>query len=244
MTDSDIDAFCKQGSWRDLAQVAADLVGAAESMAGSLMCPLLGGGTRLMLACAHRISHDIDLFVRDPQWIGFLTPRLHEPPAFVTDYMESSNFIKFRLVQGEIDFIVAPSLYSLAPETSPLTTFQLDPIKEVIGKKLLYRGATMAARDLFDLWTVCREMPDVFSPADATALLGARLPVVRAQILNIANSRASSIAWDGLQKRDPVPLIKAAEWTIRWLDEAIRLHESSRPVPPPNTSASKIRPPR
>jgi hypothetical protein len=35
----------------------------------------LGGGTVLMLRYAHRRSKDIDIFVPDPQYLGYVTPR-------------------------------------------------------------------------------------------------------------------------------------------------------------------------
>ncbi len=37
-----------------------------------------GGGTVLMLKHHHRFSKDIDIFVPDPQHLGFLTPRLND----------------------------------------------------------------------------------------------------------------------------------------------------------------------
>ena len=61
----DVADWCQQGSWRRLAAFAHTLVLDAEAQAGTRMSPLLGGGTRLMLALQHRISHDIDLFIRD-----------------------------------------------------------------------------------------------------------------------------------------------------------------------------------
>jgi Nucleotidyl transferase AbiEii toxin, Type IV TA system len=37
-----------------------------------------GGGTALMLRYEHRYSKDIDIFVPDPQYLGFVTPGLSE----------------------------------------------------------------------------------------------------------------------------------------------------------------------
>lgn len=34
-----------------------------------------GGGTVLMRRYRHRVSRDVDIFVPDPQWLGYLTPR-------------------------------------------------------------------------------------------------------------------------------------------------------------------------
>ncbi len=54
--------------------VQTRLVEDVSRTAGFALHPLLGGGTRLMLSLHHRLSDDIDLFIRDPQWIGYLTP--------------------------------------------------------------------------------------------------------------------------------------------------------------------------
>lgn len=37
-----------------------------------------GGGTALMLRHGHRLSKDIDIFVPDPQYLGFVSPRLSD----------------------------------------------------------------------------------------------------------------------------------------------------------------------
>jgi hypothetical protein len=37
---------------------------------------VLGGGTALITNAVHRISKDIDVFITDPQYLGFLSPRL------------------------------------------------------------------------------------------------------------------------------------------------------------------------
>lgn len=55
----DVIAFRQSGSWRRLEQVALMMVKDAQEKAGSNLAPKLGGGTRLMLALNHRISHDI-----------------------------------------------------------------------------------------------------------------------------------------------------------------------------------------
>ena len=37
-----------------------------------------GGGTVLMLRYGHRLSKDIDIFVPDPQYLGFVNPRISD----------------------------------------------------------------------------------------------------------------------------------------------------------------------
>ena len=79
MTREEIRRFREQGSWRNLLALAQEMTADAQRHSGGVQLNAqLGGGTRLMLALDHRISNDIDLFIRDPQWIGFLTPRLND----------------------------------------------------------------------------------------------------------------------------------------------------------------------
>ena len=48
-----------------------------------------GGGTVLMLNYAHRLSRDIDIFLGDPQYLGFLSPRLNGTiETWVADWEE------------------------------------------------------------------------------------------------------------------------------------------------------------
>lgn len=55
----------------------------------------LGGGTVLMFRYGHRVSKDIDIFVPDPQYLGYVTPRLSDTAASLTeDYTEMpSSFV-------------------------------------------------------------------------------------------------------------------------------------------------------
>jgi hypothetical protein len=77
-----------------------------------------------MLALNHRISDDIDLFIRDPQWIGYLSPRLNERfENDITGYSENAVALKIRLLKGEIDFIVGMSLLGMPDESAPETKF-------------------------------------------------------------------------------------------------------------------------
>lgn len=119
----------------------------------------LGGGTVLMLYFKHRMSKDIDIFFSDSQFITLLTPRLNDFVAqHVSDYDEQSNFLKLRLVDGEIDFIVAPNLTGLEPLPMEIDGLLLksDQPEEVIIKKLFYRAETLKVRDIFDLAAVIK----------------------------------------------------------------------------------------
>ena len=68
-----------------------------------------GGGTVLALRHQHRFSKDIDVFVPDPQYLGYLSPRLSDTAALGDpDYEEGAEFVKLRYPEGEVDFVAAP----------------------------------------------------------------------------------------------------------------------------------------
>lgn len=114
----------------------------------------LGGGTVLMLRYGHRLSRDIDIFLPDPQYLTSLSPRLNDQVANLTSiYDEQSSFLKLRLGQGEIDFIIAPRLTDQAWESWTFENrelFRETPV-EIAAKKAFYRAAELKVRDVFDL---------------------------------------------------------------------------------------------
>ena len=75
----------------------------------------LGGGTVLMLEYRHRLSNDIDIFLPDPQLLGYFSPRLNDIiDADVERYDEQAEYVKLIHDYGEIDFIVAKPLLQRA----------------------------------------------------------------------------------------------------------------------------------
>ena len=118
----------------------------------------LGGGTVLMMEYRHRLSKDIDIFLPDPQWLGYFSPRFNDViDDNIEYYDEQAEYIKLILDDGEIDFIVAKPL--LHKTCKVLSMFGADipcehPL-EIIAKKIVYRSGSFAIRDFFDLATVC-----------------------------------------------------------------------------------------
>lgn len=189
---SDVLQFKSSGSWLELARVAVEMVTDAEQRAGVAMHPKLGGGTRLMLAFSHRISDDINLFIRDPQWIGYLTPRLNDRFESVTSgYEESASALKLRLPAGEIDFIVSMSLLGLPDDRAADVPFALEAVDEVLAKKLFYRGWALTPRNLFD-WRA----------------------VVREALLSMKTSRSAAAAWEAIRAPDKPALDESIEWAL------------------------------
>lgn len=214
----DIEAHLKSGSWRVLQEYAQALVGEAEARAGAgfSMDPALGGGTRLMIAYQHRISHDIDLFIRDPQWLGFLNTERWDTdlPVFACHEGASAS-IKFTFEMGEVDFIVARSLLVHPYDRSPESPFCLESVAEVIAKKLYYRGSSMAVRDLFDWWAVAQRDPNVLPSSMIIDLLRSRRIPVIAQLERIMTpTKSIRLEWDSILAPEKPDLAATARWAI------------------------------
>ena len=128
-----------------------------------------GGGTVLMLRYQHRISKDIDIFVPDPQYLGFATPRLSDVAAEISDdYIEeSSSYVKLIRPEGEIDFVASPNLTSPGFEEWHLKNnlIRVETGTEIVAKKLWHRGDRATARDLFDLALVIEKEGDALRQA-------------------------------------------------------------------------------
>lgn len=228
VTARDVQQFREGGAWRALATCACSMIDDAEAKAGGTrMNPQLGGGTRLMLAIGHRISDDIDLFIRDPQWIGYLTPRLNDRfEAVINGYDESSTSLKLRLDEGEIDFIVGMSLLGLASEHDAAVPFELEPVEEVIAKKLFYRGWALTPRDLYD-WKAVATRPEFSHLAGLMRDLldEDKRQAIRDALGAMSRARSASSTWDAIRAPDKPGLDAAIEWGV---DELNRLCGSSR----------------
>lgn len=121
-----------------------------------------GGGTVLMLRHNHRFSKDIDIFVPDPQALGFVTPRLSSHAESLTsDYTEAANFVKLFLPEGEIDFVASPNLTDNPYVEEELLgrTVKVETSAEIIAKKFWHRGNRLTARDIFDFALVAEKEP-------------------------------------------------------------------------------------
>lgn len=122
----------------------------------------LGGGTVLMRRYRHRLSRDIDIFVPDPQYLGYLSPELNEAVgALAPRHVRGPGYLRLYFAEGEVDFIAA------APVTDKPTGFEtvlgrrmrVDTSIEIVAKKIRYRAAGFTARDLFDFALVAAKHP-------------------------------------------------------------------------------------
>lgn len=201
------------GSWRNLEQIALSIVADVQTFADSVFQPKLGGGTRLMLALDHRISHDIDLFIRDPQWIGYITPRLNDRvEEVVADYEEAADHLKLNLPEGEIDFIVRGSLLNLPDDVSDETVFPLEPVAEVLAKKLFYRGSLLAPRDLFDWWAIETLEPGLVPRAEMGLLLENKSQGILNALTMLPKSVAAKRLWGEILAPDKPDMNDVIAW--------------------------------
>jgi hypothetical protein len=139
--------------WARLLRVARSIIRQANLPASIARDWTLGGGTAMMLRIAHRTSHDVDIFLSDPQLLSFLDPgkRDFELEIRPSDYRgDGGRFLKLAFQDiGEIDFIVATTLTS-NPSTPELVNgeeVQVETIPEIIAKKIYHRGSTIKPRD-------------------------------------------------------------------------------------------------
>jgi hypothetical protein len=99
-----------------------------------------GGGTAMMLQIDHRESHDIDIFLPDPQLLPFLDPQTHDFAFEIqpTDYKgDGAKSLKLAFENiGEIDFIVGGSLTSTPTKSWPLCVLSRHVVRrQLVGSR-------------------------------------------------------------------------------------------------------------
>jgi Nucleotidyl transferase AbiEii toxin, Type IV TA system len=146
--------------WETLFRRTLELIDSVADAGITIEHWTFGGGTVLMRRYQHRLSKDVDIFLPDPQYLAYLTPRLNTKAESLTDrYVEQHGFLKLFFPEGEIDFVVA------GPLTKPPTTLEnvlgrevsVETSVEIVAKKVWYRGAEFTARDIFDLALVAEK---------------------------------------------------------------------------------------
>ncbi|MFK3647154.1 nucleotidyl transferase AbiEii/AbiGii toxin family protein [Lysobacter enzymogenes] len=157
----------RPGPWSDLFARALELVAELERQVDGATWSF-GGGTVLMLRIGHRYSKDIDLFVPDPQYLGYVSPRLNEVAESISaDYEQAAEYLKLFLPGGEIDVVVGDSLTARPFERVEYRgrSIRVETSGEIIAKKMWHRGHHAKARDLFDLCAVASAEPEQIEAA-------------------------------------------------------------------------------
>jgi hypothetical protein len=170
-------------AWEVLFQRALVLIEDARSVGIPVEEWTFGGGTVLMRRHHHRLSKDVDIFVNDPQFITYLTPRLNQTAeSLTTNYVEDHNFVKLAFPEGEVDFVASAPLTAAPAKIETLfgTNFLVETSTEIVAKKVWHRGAEFTARDIFDLAMVVEREPEAIQ--QIAPILRDRRDVVRARI--------------------------------------------------------------
>ena len=157
----------KAGPWSALFASALTLT---DHLATVIDNPVwsIGGGTVLMLRLNHRHSKDIDLFVPDPQYLGYVTPRLSDAAESLTSqYVEAAEYVKLLLPTGEIDIVVGQPLTAQPWELVMHHGRQIavETNAEIVAKMMYHRGNQAKARDLFDMCAVADLDPGAIETA-------------------------------------------------------------------------------
>lgn len=174
-----------QSDWARLFRVACDLIRQVNSKTLIIDQWTFGGGTAMMLQIEHRESHDVDLFLQDPQLLPFLDLKKHDfkfeiqPSDYTSDGI---RFLKLVFEIGEIDFIVdlPKTQDATIPRVIEGENTQLETIPEIITKKIVHRASSIKPRDIFDIAAASEQYQ-----ATIVAALRAYKPEVEAAIKTI-----------------------------------------------------------
>jgi hypothetical protein len=143
--------------WSELFDIAMSIIDQANARGIDMNSWSFGGGTALMLQIDHRDSHDIDLFIDDPQYLPYLNPQtqgydlLLSPSDYETDGSRALKIVFTGI--GEIDFICCDPVTE-APCTKAEILghrIMLETPAEILSKKIVFRGSQMQPRDMFDI---------------------------------------------------------------------------------------------
>lgn len=149
----------RPSQWSWLFDLSLDIIEQAKSITYDFDWTF-GGGTALMLQIDHRESHDIDLFLDDPQLLPFLNPAIQghrlkrQPDDYESDGTRVAKLIFSGI--GEIDFICCGSVTETPAQQREVSgrLVHLETPAEIIAKKIYYRGSRLQARDMFDMAAV------------------------------------------------------------------------------------------
>ena len=142
------------GPWITLLEAAYTLLDNVASDGITIPRWSLGGGTVLMFHYAHRKSKDIDIFIPDPQFLGYINPRIGGRGEEITsDYKDAAEYVKLFLPEGEIDFVASSTLTNNPFEKHEVLgrNILLETPIEIVAKKIWHRGDRATPRDLLDL---------------------------------------------------------------------------------------------
>ena len=143
--------------WRDLLQEAFTILDHVNREFEIIESWSFGGGTAMMIQIDHRESHDIDLFLDDPQLLPYVEATVSERQFTLGDATyngDGAGHLKIAFEGiGEIDFIVTGHVTEAPTSNQTIEgrAVALETVPEIIAKKVRYRGSRIQPRDIFDI---------------------------------------------------------------------------------------------
>jgi len=191
-------------AWELLFRRALEIVDSVSASGTRFDDWSFGGGTVLMRRYRHRASKDVDIFVPDPQYLGYVSPRLNDTAESLTSkYLETAISVKLYFPEGEIDFIASAPLTEkpFVTETVLGRRVRVETTAEIIAKKVWHRGREFTARDIFDLACVATSEPRAIE--SIRPILRERGKIIRSRIAT--GEKALRTAFSGLDTLDFKP---------------------------------------
>lgn len=143
--------------WRDLIQEAFEILDRVNKDFNIIDSWSFGGGTAMMIQIDHRESHDVDLFLNDPQLLPYVEAAVAEMQFALGEATyngDGSGHLKIAFDGiGEIDFIVTGHITDAPTNEQEIEgrPVALETVPEIIAKKVRYRGSRVQPRDIFDI---------------------------------------------------------------------------------------------
>lgn len=150
--------------WKSLLRIFFPIIDEVVRERGVRFPIQIGGGSMLLRRYRHRKSRDLDLFVSDVRLARWCSPRFSETAAdLFADYGEEATATKLVTGMQEVDIIAAAPIV-LDDAVEPAVFLGRDVLierpREILAKKIVYRGRTFQPRDVFDLACVAYAEPD------------------------------------------------------------------------------------
>lgn len=130
-------------AWEILFQRALEIIDSVAVSGTRFDDWSFGGGTVLMRRYRHRVSKDVDIFVPDPQYLGYVSPRLNDTvDSLASDYLETAISVKLFFPEGEIDFIAGGPLTAEPTRMESVLgrRVRVETTAEILAKKIWHRG--------------------------------------------------------------------------------------------------------
>ncbi|WP_374412565.1 nucleotidyl transferase AbiEii/AbiGii toxin family protein [Novosphingobium colocasiae] len=221
-------AVPRTSEWAQLFDLAVEILAQFKITNGFTPSWSFGGGTSLMLQIDHRESHDIDIFVEDPQVLPFLNPEtqgyrtLRMPDSYLTD-----GTMALKLAYqgaGEIDFICCQHILEVPVEWQDVrgNVVALETPAEIVAKKVYFRGASFQPRDMFDLAAVVEHFGADYVVAAIRACGTDRCATAHATVAKASPRFVQSIIGQLMYRERTAHLIeRARDISLEMLEQAM-----------------------